>query len=108
MATEITIQQYLTKEALGLAAWGGKDCLRLEVLMDYSEPFRRPGAAAVSGSAAIRWSVLFTEFGNGLHASNGDATRVTQAILIAFLYAKVLALDSMNRAELFRRVQDAI
>lgn len=108
MADEITLQQYLAREELQLAVWGGKECLRLELLMDYSGPFKHPGAPDVLGVAAIRWSVLSDECGNGISLRTQDDLHFVQAILVAFLYAKIVALDLKNRTELFQRVQNAV
>ena len=105
MAKDITIQQYLAREDLQLATWTERECLRLELLMDYSDAaFAK--TPDVRGVAAVRWSILADQFGNGLSRPNGVS--FTQAILIGFLYAKILTLDLQNRAELFRQVQEAV
>lgn len=97
-------------------SWGGEECLRLQILMDYSDPIARDEGAEAFGTAAVRWSVLSDEFGNGLHAAS--ALHVGQAILITLLYAEMLTFaprgeawdteHTDNRLELFRRIQEAI
>lgn len=83
-----------------LALWGGKEMLRLEVLMDYSEPMFAD-SASVLGLAAVRWSILSDEFRNEI------SVREFKIILVASLYAKILTLDQL-RAELFGRVGNAL
>jgi hypothetical protein len=86
-----------------LAAWGGQDWFRLELMMDYSDPFNRNG----SGSAACRWSIL-ADISDFSLDSHPGWTRL-QAILIGHLYARVLSLvEVSHRAELFRRVHAAV
>lgn len=110
MTNEITIEQYLAGENAQLTAWGGKECLRLEILMDYSQPYKYPDTPDIVGIAAARFSVLSDHFGNGisLTASESNAPGAIEAILIAFLYAKILTIDLANRSGLFGRVQNAV
>lgn len=109
MTHTISLQQHLAGDELSLKVWGGRECLRLESLMDYSKPFRnRDASARVLGTAAVRWSVLSDDLGNGLRASNPDALRIAKMSLVALLYAKTLALDLQNRTDLFNMVQRAV
>lgn len=87
-------------EDRNLAAWGGKESLRLELLMDYSEAFAAD-SADVYPVAAVRWAVLSDEF------QNETSVREFKIIVAAFLYAKALALDQL-RAELFENVGNAL
>jgi hypothetical protein len=94
------IQQFLAREELQLAAWGGKECLQLEVSMDYSQPYKYPDASDIFGIAGTRWSVL---------SNFGDAQfKLVSGILVALLYSKLLTIDLANRAELFSRVDEGV
>lgn len=83
-----------------LATWGGRDLLRLQLLLDYSKAMLAD-SQNVEAVAAVRWSVLSTEL------QNETSVREFQIILAASLYAKALTLDQ-SRKELFRRVQEAL
>jgi hypothetical protein len=107
MAQEVSLLQYLAAENVQLASWGETEVLRLEMAMDYSLPFLCPGTNGAVGSAAIRWSTLSNEFGNGLSAT-ASGTRAAQAVLIALLYSKILVIQPVNRCTLFVEVQNAV
>jgi hypothetical protein len=95
-----TLQDAFDHEDSQLAAWGGKEMLRLDLLMDYSEAMLAK-SPEIQGVAAIRWSVLSDDL------SNATAVREMKIILIASLYAKVLTLDQ-QRSDLFQRVGDSV
>jgi hypothetical protein len=88
---------------MGLIQWlsrrTGFDLIRLEILMDYSNPIKQPGTNSI-GTAAVRWSTLSHE----LPPATADFFR---AALIAALYAEVLVIDADNRTELTARVDTA-
>jgi len=87
-------------EDVGLAVWGGKKIIRVELLMDYSEAFSA-NPPDVHPVAAVRWTTLSDEF------PDERAVRDFKIILAAFLYGKALACDQL-RAELFQNVADAL
>jgi hypothetical protein len=97
---EATLAKAYAFEDSQLAAWGGKEILRLELLMDYSEAFAAD-SPDVRPVAAVRWAVLSDRF------QNETSVREFKIILAAFLYAKVLACDQL-RAELFQNVGNAL
>lgn len=90
---------YATEDS-NLAAWGGQELLRLELLMDYSEAFAAKSPDIVPVAAA-RWVVLSNKF------KNDTSVREFKIILGAFLYAKALASDQL-RSELFHVVGSAL
>ncbi|OLE84556.1 MAG: hypothetical protein AUF76_03020 [Acidobacteria bacterium 13_1_20CM_2_65_9] len=95
-----TLQDAFDHEDSQLAAWGGQETLRLDLLMDYSEAMLAK-SPEIQGVAAVRWSVLSDEL------SNATAVREMKIILVASLYAKALTLDQ-QRSELFQRVGDSL
>src|SRR2546425_1545811 len=95
-----TLQDAFDHEDSQLAAWGGQETLRLDLLMDYSEAMLVK-SPEIQGVAAVRWSVLSDEL------SNATAVREMKIILVASLYAKALTLDQ-QRSELFQRVGDSL
>jgi hypothetical protein len=95
-----TLQDAFDHEDAQLAAWGGQEMLRLDLLMDYSEAMLAK-SPDIQGIAAVRWSVLSDEL------SDPRAVREMKIILVGSLYAKVLTLDQ-QRNELFQRVGDSV
>lgn len=97
---EAMLAKAYTIEDQNIAAWGGKEWLRLELLMDYSEAYSGE-SQDVYPVAAVRWTVLNTKL------ANETSIREFKIILAACLYAKALALNQF-RAELFRQVGEAL
>ena len=97
---ETALAEAYALEDLKLASWGGKEMLKLELLMDYSEAFSAD-SPDVHPVAAVRWEILSDSF------KNETSVREFKIILAAHLYAKALAVDQL-RAELFDHVGNAI
>jgi hypothetical protein len=94
----LTVGDYLNAEPQLMAEWGGREVMRLELLMDYSGAFFHPGRAPV---AAIRWTV----FSDAVEAKQLDGWRAISSLLP---YGKVLGLAIEHRRELQRRVGEAL
>lgn len=97
---ETTLAEAYALEDLKLTSWGGKEMLRLELLMDYSEAFSA-ASLDVHPVAAVRWEILSDRF------KNETSIREFKIILAAHLYAKALAVDQL-RADLFDDVGNAV
>lgn len=97
---EATLANAYAVEDANLAAWGGKEMLRLQLLMDYSEAFAAD-SPEVRPVAGVRWAVLSDKF------QNETSVREFKIILAAFLYAKALACDQ-HPAQLFQLVGNAL
>src|SRR5688572_11387495 len=96
----MTLQAAFDFEDAQLAAWGGTEVLRLELLMDYSEAMLAK-SPDIQGVAAVRWSVLSDKLTDEMKI------RELKIMLVAFLYARVLTLDQ-QRTELFERVDHSV
>ncbi|HZX13473.1 MAG TPA: hypothetical protein VFF49_03650 [Thermodesulfobacteriota bacterium] len=83
-------------------ASAGYDCLRLEILMDYSEPIRKRGLDSL-GLAAIRWTKIDENL-----LSTSERYNTFRGILVALHYAKILSAHDETRAELFSRTDEAV
>jgi len=83
--------------------FAGYDCLRLEILMDYSEPIREWGRPDSFGSAAIRWIRIDDDL-----LSTSERYNFFRTILVALHYAKILSAHNETRSELFTRTEVAV
>lgn len=79
----------------------GRDLIRLQILMDYSEPITGTPGQKTSGLAAVRWSILDPSVPQ-------ETIEVYRAALITALYAEVLVIDADSRTELSARVDGAV
>lgn len=86
----------LMKRLRGASA--GNDLIRLEILMDYSEPISL--RQATTGTAAVRWSILDSSISQ-------ETLNFYRAALIALLYAEALVIQAETRPGLFSRVDAA-
>jgi hypothetical protein len=100
MPRQPTLADAFAFEDSQLAAWGGEELLRCELLMDYSQAMLAE-STDVEAVAAVRWTVLSDKF------QNETSVNEFKIILAASLYAKILTLDQ-SRKELFRRLGDAL
>lgn len=80
----------------------GYDCLRLEILMDYSEAIRKRSLDSF-GSAAIRWTRIDEDL-----LSTSERYNTFRKILVALHYAKILSAHDETRTELFNRTDEAV
>lgn len=90
---------------MGLLRWlsggsFGRDSLKLEIMMDATAPIRARGAPGNPGRAALRW----TDLGDASVDGTVEERRIT---LTALHYARILAVHSETRSELFEKVESA-
>lgn len=90
---------------MGLLSWVkkttlGVDCVRLETMMDYSDPQRAWGTPGVFGCAAVRWTRLNAD------KWPEEMYPMFRTVLAVLLYTRILNIDKESRRELFHRIDE--